>query len=241
VLRLRPDIHQALDTITPGIRTAGELEFSQIEAFSTYFHETIHWWQHVGSTMGLILSFLYPAQSHLNYQHLKWIVENVGPMKSIRKYNLSNAKPKSQQSESDKKTNIILNNWHDIEFFRWLVIDPRRANEYINDPYFECIGHSFEITIRSTLWLLSSTLDPTLEIFPDPRKWEPKFLSLRQNRAEGYFHGSQVILSPIGAREIFEGQARFSQIQYLYSASGGKISWDALHRVGGEPCGSLPP
>jgi len=40
------------------------------------------------------------------------------------------------------------------------------------------------------------------------------------------------MLSPIGAREIFEGQARFSQLQYLYSASGGKFSWDASRSMG---------
>ena len=232
VLRLRPDIHQALDTINPGIRSAGELEYSQIEAFSTYFHETIHWWQHVGSTIGLTLSFLYPAQSHVNYRHLKWFNQHVGQIKSIRKYNLAHAKPKSQETESDRKTNIILNNWHDIEFFRWLVIDPKRANEYLNDPYFECVGHSYKITIGSILWLLSSTIDPNFTIFPDPRNWEPEFQALKNKKQEGYFHGSQVRLSPIGAREIFEGQARFSQLQYLYSASGGNFSWDAFRSIG---------
>ena len=39
------------------------------QAFSTLLHETVHWWQHVGSTYGLMLSLTYPTQLHGNYNH----------------------------------------------------------------------------------------------------------------------------------------------------------------------------
>lgn len=37
---------------------------------------------------------------------------------------------------------------------------------------------------------------------------------------------------PMGAHEIFEGQARFSQLQYLYFALGSKLQWDDVRSMG---------
>ncbi|WP_141692394.1 hypothetical protein [Paenibacillus pectinilyticus] len=67
---------------------------------------------------------------------------------------------------------------------------------------------------------------------PDARKWEREFEQLNKNKVFGYYHGSDIRLSPIGAREIFEGQARFSQLQYLYLSSGRKMSWDDFEHAG---------
>src|ERR1043166_5494801 len=64
VLRLHPDIHAALENAPTGIVQAGEIDFNAFQAFSTYLHETIHWWQHMGSTSGLLLSLTYPAHLH---------------------------------------------------------------------------------------------------------------------------------------------------------------------------------
>ena len=38
-----------------------------------------------------------------------------------------------------------------------------------------------------------------------------------------YYFRSDVNVAPTGAHERFEGQARFSQLQYLYFASGSKL------------------
>lgn len=225
VLRLRPDIHRALSTSPVGVIARGQLSDEQVLAFSTYLHETIHWWQHVGSTTGLMLSLIYPAQSHSTHDYLKAILPELGAIKPIREFNLRNAKPHDLEGELERNINVALNNWHDIEFYRWLVIDPRSIKHRIDDPYFECVGHSYRIATSSVVALLSATIDPNLEIFPDPRPWEAKFMKLREDRARGFYYGSPVFLPPIGAREIFEGQARFSQLQYLYLSSGRSITW----------------
>ncbi len=232
VLRLRPDIHKELDSIEPGVRSTGELQFKSIQAFSTYFHETIHWWQHVGSTLGLMLSLIYPAQAHVNNRNLIKLLEDIGPVKSILKYESIHNTPLNHNKETDRTINRILNNWHDIEFFRWFVIDPRKASSVTKSPYFECLGHSYNIAWGSILWLLASTFDRDLDILPDIRAWENEFHVLGQKKVVGFYYGSDVILPPLGAREIFEGQARFSQLQYLYFSTGGKISWDELKYIG---------
>lgn len=232
VLRLRPDIHRALNSAPEGIVIRNQLSEEQFYAFSTCLHENIHWWQHVGSITGLLLSLIYPAQSHLNHKHLTAILSDLGPVKSIRDYNLLNAKPHDEESQLDRNINIALNNWHDIEFYRWLIIDPKNIDGRINDPYFECVGHSYEVAIAAVLWLFSSTVDPDLEVFPDPRAWESRLQQLRDAQALGFYYRSPIHLPPIGAKEIFEGQARFSQLQYLYLSSGRTISWGDFDRRG---------
>lgn len=62
VLRLSPRMHEALNSIDfrSAQITFHELPDPQKQALSTQFHETIHWWQHVGSTFGFIYSLSYP-------------------------------------------------------------------------------------------------------------------------------------------------------------------------------------
>src|SRR5580698_3668203 len=70
VVRLHPDIRRRLEALEPGVRNSGELSDDILFDQSTYFHETVHWSQHTGSTSGLLLSFMYPAQMHLNRRSL---------------------------------------------------------------------------------------------------------------------------------------------------------------------------
>jgi hypothetical protein len=233
VLRLRPDIHRELDSFEGVGAVTASLTFSQAQAFSTFFHETIHWWQHVGSTYGLLSSLLYPAQSHLNHKYLLRIISELGPQKSIKKLNESRM---GSKGHIDEAINIAINNWHDLEFFRRVTVDPQGMSTYVENPYFESVGHSYKITASAVLWLLSSTMDPKLEFLPDPRDWDSHFRTLRDKKEPGFYYRSPVMVPPIGAREIFEGQARFSQIQYLHTASSGSLAWrdfDDLGMLGG--------
>ncbi|CDK71709.1 hypothetical protein [Klebsiella pneumoniae IS22] len=52
-----------------------QIQYKQCQLF---FHETIHWWQHVGSVSGIILSLCYPAQIHINHVHLKDLLKKWG-------------------------------------------------------------------------------------------------------------------------------------------------------------------
>ncbi|WP_354141860.1 hypothetical protein [Bradyrhizobium sp. RT11b] len=86
VLRLSPRVHELLDAISSGVDASGELDGETVQAYSTYLHETIHWWQHIGSTSGLILSLTYPAQAHQNVEHLEKVLGLVGPKKSLKRW-----------------------------------------------------------------------------------------------------------------------------------------------------------
>ncbi len=230
VVRLRPDLHKILET------QGGELSMRECDswetakAFSTYFHETIHWWQHAGTCTGLMLSFLQPAHAHLNRQHLDKVLATYGPVKPLLRLaaNLLDADEKQDESLSS-----VLNNWHDLEFFRKLVFNPVDLVESVaSDPYFMSVGHSYRMAIGATSWLIGATVDPEYEVLPHPLDWEAAMAELRTAKTEGFYRGSPIEIPPLGAREIFEGQARFSQLQYLFGASGGKLAWDDIRRTG---------
>lgn len=231
VLRLRLDIRNALESAPSGIVRPGELSIEQVFAFSTYLHETIHWWQHVGSVNGLFLSLIYPAQTHYNRQHLPRILDEIGPVKPLQAYGLAREIEQSQD-DIDQEVNIVVNNWHDIEFYRRLVVNPKATEEVANNPYFECIGHSYCIAIGSVISLLGSTFDKDFKAFPNPRRWESEILQLRGAQAQGFYPGSKIFAPPLGAKEIFEGQARFCQLQYLYLYFGKSEKWSDFEAKG---------
>jgi hypothetical protein len=75
---------------------------------------------------------------------------------------------------------------------------------------------------------LASTFDQDFKFIPDLRECEKDFQRLKDTKVEGHYYGSDIILAPIGLKEIFEGQARFCQLQYLHFGSGGKLDFDSF-------------
>ena len=228
VVRLRQDMHERLEKGADGISSS--IDFALLDAFSTFFHETLHWWQHIGSTTGFLLSLSPPMQSHINYEGLKFVLEKIGPIKPLVR--LTQGPPGSHPSDVETSLNKIVNNWHDLRFNQRILLDPSRLADVLSDPYFESQGHSILIGLANLLLLLGATFDNDHTCVPHPRRWEAATADLRQRRVEGYCFGSTVRTAPIGALHIFEGQARFCQLQYLYLSTGGKMSWDQF-RVGG--------
>jgi len=229
VLRLSPEVHRKIDAIPQGIMD-GALDFDSLQAYSTYLHETIHWWQHIGSTTGLLLSLSYPGQTHANYTQLKKLVSVIGPKKSILRFVETSGQPGGPET-AQGLANIVVNNHFDIEFFRTLVTNPRMIEQAVEHPLFDCIGHSYRIAYGNIVLTLATTLDSDLKTFPDPRIWSDAFSDLRSRKQKGYYYRSDVSVVPIGAHQIFEGQARFGQLQFLYFASGGKLSWDDVRAM----------
>ncbi|KAK3677831.1 hypothetical protein LTR37_021515 [Vermiconidia calcicola] len=119
-LRLSPEIHARIARLEGTIRSSADLDFEDVQAFSTYLHETVHWWQHVGSTFGLIFSLTYPAETHANYGHLKRLGDLIGHKKSIRRLVEQLEGPRSPETPAGL-ANIILNNQFDFEAYRRLV------------------------------------------------------------------------------------------------------------------------
>lgn len=220
VLRLSPRIHELVDAMTRG-ETDGYSADELYTAYSTYLHETIHWWQHVGSTAGLILSLCYPAQCVANIEALGDVVRLVGAKKSVRSW-AENAL-RSGHDPLDKaliQANRTVNNTIDTEFYKVLAVTPMRAPELFDDPYFECVGHSYAIAYGNTLHALIDSCDFQPGSLPDPESWSASLDRLREARHEGFYHGSPIRRARVGLLDIFEGQARFNQLQFLHQVGG---------------------
>ena len=192
-----------------------------MQAFSTYLHETIHWWQHIGSTYGFMLSMTYPTQSHANHGHLLQLIEQVGFKKSI--LDLAKSLPKGGYGTPSRTANIIVNNHFDMEVFRGLTVSPFAAKLMIQNPQFENLGHAFQILWGNNISLLSSVTDRHFNVIPHPKEWTAEFRKLRDTRQQGFYYGSPIGLPEIGAYELFEGQARMSQLHFLHFGTGGRF------------------
>ena len=233
VLRLSPEVHRKLSGSQLGLLNLSQVTFEQVQAFSTLLHEIVHWWQHIGSTAGLMLSLSGPVQSHTNFSHLRTFLREVGPKKSIMKFAKTTDLTR-QSTAALQATNTIINNHSDVSFFQTIATCPNliRENDIGNDPLFDCVGHSYYITYANTVHILADVFDPQFAFFPDVRKWEPIFVALRAKRQEGYYRGSPIHIPPVGLFEIFEGQARFAQLQYLHFGTGGRFDWDDARAAG---------
>lgn len=229
VLRLSPAVHRKLASLPNGVVDSG-IDLEGIQAFSTYLHETVHWWQHIGSTYGLMLSMTYPTQAHANYDHLKNLISGIGFKKSVRK--LAAVLPGGGYGTPSGLVNIIINNHFDMEAFRGLTISPLSANEIVQNPQFENLGHAYSIAYGNIISQIASVSDRTFNVIPHPKAWSESFRKLREAEEEGYYYGSPISFYPIGAYEIFEGQARMAQLQYLHFATGGLLGMDATEQAG---------
>lgn len=231
VLRLSPEVHRKLSGFSDGVKIRTGVDFEGAQAMSTYLHETIHWWQHIGTTTGLMLSLVYPAQAHANHNHLLRLLADIGPKKSLRQFS-GQMSSNSEHDTTAKLATAVVNNQCDLAFFRALVTKPKTTQLIVEDQYFNCIGHAYNIAYSKIIFTLASTFDQDFRFLPDPRSWDTTFTALRVAKVKGFFRGSDVSVPPVGAYEIFEGQARFAQLQYLHFASGGRLSWDDVRALG---------
>jgi hypothetical protein len=233
VLRLSPLIHQTLMRVEPGITTNGNIGLDGAQAMSTYLHETIHWWQHIGSTYGFIFGLIYPAQAHATFNDLKQLIAGDGFKKSVVEQGdrLSTRGPTGWGTLAGI-SNIIINNHFDLEVFRLFTFSPDTAKTLAKNPRFEAVGHALYMTYSHTIGVLASSVDEEFKALPDFRQWKDGFDRLRDAKERGYYYGSNIELWPIGSLEIFEGQARFSQIQYLSHACGHNLDWNSYASIG---------
>jgi len=200
---------------------------------STYLHETIHWWQHIGSTYGLIFGLNFPVQSYCTHKELNLLTSKIGFVKSIRQF-MDGLGPDLQRGyETDAGlANFIINQHYDLEAYRWITFDGRSAGKIVRNPLFESVGHAFHLTYSNTVKVIGATVDRTFDTLPNPSSWHDGFKQLKSENHDNFVYGKPTTLWPFGSKEIFEGQARFSQIQYLHNASGKKFSWEDFQELG---------
>lgn len=217
VLSLSPKNHELLEKIETGLYRMDAMPPDAIQAYSTYLHETVHWWQHVGSTSGLLLSLSYLAQSHSSLSHLRAALEKFGPIKPLKRWadeKLIREGASAQTELAD--ANIAINNALDVEYYKLFAMSPKsKARLLFSQQHFESVGHCYHIAYGQLLGMISSLIDPDWDFIPNAPSWDEEFKRLEVGRHEGFYHGSPMRVPPLGLHAIYEGQARFSQLQFL--------------------------
>ncbi|WP_127814928.1 hypothetical protein [Bordetella avium] len=216
-LRLSPRNHELVDSLTTGVHAAGDISGEALQAYSTYLHETIHWWQHVGSSSGLVYSLCYMAQSHSSMAQLRDVISTFGPKKSLKRWTDATLLREGASAQSRlASANIAVNNALDVEYYKIYAAKPNKSAPWLyKQQHFESIGHGYFIVYGQLLGMLSGTVDPNFQVIPDARQWDEKFKNLNEQRVTGYYWGSPMYVPEIGLHAIYEGQARFIQLQFL--------------------------
>lgn len=223
VIRLRDDIHTALN--------GDEINFERIQAFSTYMHENIHWWQHVGSHLGFLTSLSYPALAHYSQRDLNSLVNRNEKFKSILQYD---KRIHTNTTKSDnQEVNRILNNYYDIIYAKAYILDNNNIHKIVEDKrFFLSMGHCFHILWSSSINSLAASFDKDFSFLPNINEWYGNFKRLEREKVPGFYIDSSMSISPLGTKAIFEGQARFNQLQYLTIASENKLTFIDFQRLG---------
>ncbi|MDZ7711773.1 MAG: hypothetical protein U5L06_00990 [Rhodovibrio sp.] len=146
---------------------------------------------------------------------MKEFFEICGNKKSVKKFLEEFSTPGNQKERCIELGNIIVNNAKDNEFFRDFTHQPSALKDHVNDPFFESAGHASLITFMQSISLATDIMDPDKNLLVLNDTLEKNLEDLKSRRVHGYFYRSNIQLAPIGALEIFEGQARLNQLQYL--------------------------
>ncbi|WP_233972933.1 hypothetical protein [Pectobacterium versatile] len=232
VLRLHPEVHKILSRVESGENTEDLIEGEISQAISTLFHENLHWWQYIGSTSGLIMSLSLPAQITSNLRYFKQYLELSGNKKPITIYSENNLRDNITDNPEHMAINHILNNFHDILYYKYRIKRPSYIIKACKEKYFESIGHAFHIAYATSVDLLATTIDKEYSFLPNSNIWAEKFKELTDRKVEGFYYGSQIGLPPIGTEDLFEGQARFNQILFLHLKSKKSLDWFQFEQVG---------
>lgn len=233
VLRLSPKNHSLIDKIVDSDFDQSNLDSNTVQAYSTYLHETIHWWQHVGSTTGLVMSLCYPLQTHSNIEHIKEWCSLGYSRKSIKETaKEGELSGKTHIDEGQALANTIVNNTMDFEFFKKWILKPEISIDIYNDPYFESQGHCFYVVYSNFVSTVSELFDPYSKVMHYNSEWEKEFTQLTADKVMGYYYGSPLFRRRAGVVDIFEGQACFSQMQFLANISGSSYKLEDFKAVG---------
>lgn len=223
VVRLHDDVHTAL--------AKDDMSFERIQAFSTYMHETIHWWQHVGSHLGFITSISHPALAHLAHRDLNTLIQRNEKFKPIIEYDKQIF---SQTGNNyNQEVNKILNYYHDIGYAKAFLADNGNMNKIVTDErFFLNMGHCFHMLWSTSIHVLSVSIDPEFNFLPKINSWTKKFRQLEKDQVSGFVTDSGMTITELGTTAIYEGQARFNQLQYLSIATGDHFTYSDFAEMG---------
>jgi hypothetical protein len=207
VLWLHRDVASDLDTQggkLPSFEVALP-DSPQQRSFSTHLHETIHFWQSVGSTTGFLFSLSDSTATCSVVEDLNFAAHKFKPILNTIPADLP----------SDHRLRQACLTWQDIKYGCAMLDDPVATCESLQDDSsdFSSLGHSLLSLCVNTAARLGEAFDPRYEGLLDPTSWLTAYDQLVSAQRSGFERGG-IVQVPLGMRALLEGQARVSEIQH---------------------------
>lgn len=188
VLRLSPRNHELMETIESKEFDASSVPADVLQAYSTYIHETVHWWQHVGSTSGLLFSLSYLAQSHSSMSELKEVLATIGAKKPLKGYTDQVLQKEGRAAQAKlASANTAVNNALDVEYYKSYAYEPRKHIHWmIEENHFESLGHGYSVVYGQLVGMIADAIDPEFEILPNISGWMQKCSASTARSTRGF-------------------------------------------------------
>lgn len=209
IVEIAPDV---AETLTDGpLYELCASDDPKLLAFATFLHEMIHWWQHIGTTSGLVALLSRATQAHVISRAFK------GSSNSCAILPKPGHAACGQPSGPDVRShNLAVNGWMDIEFAYVLLCTPERGSAVVRDRFFDCIGQSYWAYLTDTFGLIRATVGGESALFCRHRDHTEDFERLRHAGVAGFAPGTPTTVPPLGLQAIQEAHARFSELQFRH-------------------------
>jgi len=229
VLRVNPDIDALIRGEQQTILASNWSSEKKV-AVAVFTHEMMHWWQLVGTTIGLLHAACINVQSNILTSLLRDWVQHYEPRKSaflaFRDAMVRRANPEMQLLYN------VVGRWMDLEFWSALMDQRSAAYRVVDKPFFDSSGKTL---IRAAFYSLHQLLSLGGNAM-QRAEWFNQWLDEAERLAQGPnedFTGVGILRGlRIGGREILEGQARLTEIQYLHHLSAGQLRFQQLEDMG---------
>ena len=211
VTTLAPSLAQQLDT------RGGELPPTSVErggsdavrAYATALHETVHWWQMIGTTTGLITGLTTATQATACAPYLAEAIE------AVAKPVLGFLQAHPEQVSSEHSAWKAASRWRDLEVGYALTVDPLHAFYQLQkNPFlYESVGYALAQHVATTTSFIEQVVGEHSLPMPDKEEWTRFITKARESGARGFELGTLAKMK-LGARHLFEGQARMVELCY---------------------------
>ncbi len=148
---------------------------------------------------------------------LREVLADIGPKKPLKGYT-DQVLLKEGHSAQGKLAlaNVAVNNASDVEYYKYYAYAPRENIKWMmEDNHFEAVGHAYLIVYGQLVGMVADSIDEGHITLPRIEAWESEIIRLKNERVEGFYWGSPVGLPAVGIRAVYEGQASFTQLQFL--------------------------
>lgn len=241
VVRVSPGIQKSLERATNRISA---IFWSEEELLSAvvFLHETIHWWQYIGTSLGFTESLSVSVQGSSARRLLQIWSDQYGPRKPT-----TSAFREIYSKGTSSERQLLLNinqNWMDVELSSAVIHRPYLINGLHSEPYFKSLGRAILRHYVQTYAALEPILKDNFTKLPKVADWVNQGNMAAEAGAPDFTEdylipGTEITRPGFGAFEIMEGQARLSEIQYLSVFTHDRFNWQTCVKQGmlSEPYG----